>query len=246
MRGLLVVVIAVIALVRVAHAATFTVNPTEVSLSARGSSALVTLRNESDRAARFEITVFAWSETGGQMTLTPTTDVTFFPRLIELAPKATRNIRVGVTAKPGAAVERAYRLFVEELPDNSQPKGNAIAIRTKMGLPVFVRPEKTSRSAVLEPLVVENGRVVTRVRNTGTLHVNVEGITVNGSSATGARTFTREVPGWYVLAGETRDFALPLTAEECAASTTIDVEVRGHNSALKGRGTVPAGGCVAR
>src|SRR6187431_1386719 len=83
----------------VASASNFTVTPTEVNLSASATSALVTLRNDSKLALRFEVTLVSWSEDEhGKMALNPSPDVTFFPKLIELAPGTARNIRIGINA----------------------------------------------------------------------------------------------------------------------------------------------------
>src|SRR5580765_4211381 len=150
-----------------AIASNFTVTPTEVNLSTSATSALITLRNGGKTPLRFEVTLVSWSEDEhGKMTLNPSSDVTFFPKLIELAGGASRNIRIGINAGTARDVEQSFRLFVEELPDQSAPAtaANAVALRTKIGVPVFVRPAKPSRAAVIEGVSVENGRVLARVR----------------------------------------------------------------------------------
>src|SRR3954468_16237131 len=139
-----------------AIASNFTVTPTEVNLSPSATSALITLRNGGKGPLRFEVTVFSWSEDEhGKMTLNPSPDVTFFPKLIELAAGASRNIRIGINAATARDVEQSFRLFVEELPNQSAPAAaNAVALRTKIGVPVFVRPAKPSRTAVIEGVSV--------------------------------------------------------------------------------------------
>jgi len=226
-----------------AAASVFTVTPTEVNLSTSATSALVTLRNNSKTPLRFEITVFAWSEDErGKMILQPSSDVTFFPRLVELAAGASRNIRIGINAAVARDVERSFRLFVEELPDQSSAAGNAVAIRTKLGIPVFVRPTKPTRTAVIDGVSVAGGKVLTRVKNTGNLHINVERIAVKGS---GAAQFSKEGPGWYVLPGATRIFEVPMTAAECKSTSAVMVEVFGHNRSLKADSQVSAAACGA-
>ncbi len=230
-----------------AAAANFTVSPTEVNLSSATTSALVTLRNTGKTPLRFEITVFRWSEDErGEMNLQPSTDVTFFPRLIELAGGASRNIRIGVRGGSARDVEQSFRLFVEELPDQSAPAANTVAIRTKIGIPVFVRPAKPARTAVIDGVSVEGGVVRTRVRNTGNLHINVENIVANGAGASKAAAFSRSAAGWYVLPGATRVFEVPLEAKECASATTVAVEVFGHNTSLKGASPVTPASCAPR
>jgi fimbrial chaperone protein len=230
-----------------AAASNFTVTPTEVNFAPGTSSALVTLRNTGKTTLRFEITVFRWSESErGEMILEPSTDVTFFPRLIELPAGTSRNVRIGVNKGVMRDVEQSFRLFVEELPDQSAATPNAVAIRTKMGLPVFVRPAKPNRSAVIDGVEVKGGTVLTRVRNTGNLHINVENIALNGSAASKAASFSKAAPGWYILPGATRVFEVPLTADECKATTSVAVEVFGHNASLKGMGQVAPTACAPR
>jgi len=227
-------------------ASNFTVSPTEVDLSASATSALVTLRNGSKSPLRFEVTLFSWSEDEhGKMALTPSSDVTFFPKLVELAGGASRNIRVGINAGTARDVEQTFRLFIEELPDQSAPAAaNAVALRTKIGIPVFVRPAKPSRSAVVDGVSVEQGKVLVRVRNTGNLHVSVDTISVKGTSGSAAPTFTKEGPGWYVLPGATRIFEVPMTPTECKSTTSVAVEVFGHGKSLKGASQVSPAACV--
>ena len=240
--------LAVVALLLAPHAATasnFTVTPTEINLSASATSALVTLRNVSKSPLRFEVTLVTWSEDEhGKMTLNPSSEVTFFPKLVELAGGASRNIRIGINAGLARDVEQSFRVFIEELPDQSAAAANAVALRTKVGIPVFVRPAKPSRSAAIEGVSVENGKVLARVRNTGNLHVSVDTISVKGAGGSGAATFTKEGPGWYVLPGATRVFEVPMTATECKATTSVAVEVFGHNTSIKGAGQVSPAACA--
>ena len=236
------------ALLLVPHAASaskFTVTPTEVNLSTSATSALVTLRNNSKSPLRFEVTLVSWSEDEhGQMALKPSSDVQFFPKLIELAAGASRNIRIGIKAGTARDVEQSFRLFVEELPDQSAPAANAVALRTKIGIPVFVRPAKPARTAAIDGVSVENAKVLVRVRNTGNLHVSVDTIKVTGTGGSGA-TFTKEGAGWYVLPGATRVFEVPMTATECKSTTHVAVEVIGHKRSLTGASEVSPAACAA-
>jgi fimbrial chaperone protein len=229
-----------------AIASNFTVKPTEVDLSPSATSALVTLRNNSKLPLRFEVTLVSWSEDEhGKMTLNPSADVQFFPKLVELAAGASRNIRIGIKAGLPRDVEQSFRLFVEELPDQSTPAANAVGLRTKIGIPVFVRPAKPSRSAAIDGVSVENGKVLVRVRNTGNLHISVDTVKVTGSGGAAASVFTKEAPGWYVLPGATRIFEVPMTATECKATTRVAVEAFGHNRSLKGASEVSPAACAA-
>jgi len=126
---------------RGAIASNFTVTPTEVNLSTSATSALVTLRNGSKLPLRFEITVVSWSEDEhGTMALNPSSDVTFFPKLVELpavrratsasasmrARSAASNSRIGSLSKSS----RISRLQ----PSTSWPSAPGLASRCSSGL----------------------------------------------------------------------------------------------------------------
>ena len=88
----------------------FTVNPTQVVLTARTMSALLTLRNDSDEALRFELSMFSWDQTdSGEMRLTSSEDIVFFP------PANDEDIYLCLEAKRlNAAVSGVRRSLADE------------------------------------------------------------------------------------------------------------------------------------
>src|ERR1700759_2394475 len=100
----------------VAQATAVAVDPTRLHLSAKAHAQSLTLRNSGTEKARFQVSAFSWAQsTSGEMQLTPTQDILFFPSLLEIAPGETRKIRV-TTDVPADTLEKSYRLFVDELP----------------------------------------------------------------------------------------------------------------------------------
>src|SRR5579872_4601426 len=74
------------------RASVFTVTPVRVTFQGP-SSTLLTLKNESDQPLRFQITSFAWSQSPqGEMQLTPTDDIVYFPALLSLNPGEERKV----------------------------------------------------------------------------------------------------------------------------------------------------------
>jgi fimbrial chaperone protein len=85
-----------------ASAATFTVDPTQIFLSGRTGSVLLTLRNDSNETLQFQLSVFAWNQSAsGEMLLEPTEDIVFFPTLLTLKPKDSRRVRVASATPQG-------------------------------------------------------------------------------------------------------------------------------------------------
>ena len=228
-----------------AAAATFSVNPTQIFLSGRTTSSLLTLRNESTEMLRFQLTAFAWSQSAaGEIELQPTTDVVFFPALLALKPGEERKIRVGSTVAPGAA-EKTYRIFVEELPPAGEnAAASAVRVLTKMGIPIFVRPAKESATAALTELGVRDGALHFALRNTGSIHFVPQSITLRGIASDGQPVFEQQLAAWYVLSGGRRDFDVALSSPDCGRAASVSVEIQLGSTALKETLQTPGGACA--
>ena len=232
-----------VAAVPAATASTFSVDPTRIDLSRRALSALLSLRNDSDQMLRFEISAFAWAQTAaGEMTLEPTEDIVFFPKLLTLAPSEERKVRIGAVVKPGAS-EKSYRLFVRELPPLEGTPANGVRVLTKMGIPIFVRPDKATVSTELGAPRFENGRLQFALVNTGNVHFIPERITIRGLAG-GVGVFEHPVDSWYVLAAGRREFTVPVPEAECARVTTLLVQAEVASSRLEKRIETPGGACA--
>ena len=229
-----------------ASAASFSVNPTQVYLSSRVQSAIVTIRNESNEALRFQLSAFAWDQSAsGEMKLSATQDVVFFPALLTLQPKEERNIRIGSTAAAGAR-ERTYRIFVEELPpSNVSGAGAAVRVLTRMGIPVFIRPAKEVGTATLAELGAAGGTLKFVLSNTGTVHIVPERIAVRARDAAGQPLFDMEVSGWYILADGRREFAVQLPQAECRRASSVAVQVTFGSQNLSDTLQTPSGVCAS-
>ncbi len=105
-RGLMAVIAgAVISLAVPARAANFALSPIKVTLVRGEHSQLLVMTNQDNVPLRFQLNAYRWDERpDGQMVLTPTDDVIFFPQLFDFPPHGTQNIRVGVVATAQASV----------------------------------------------------------------------------------------------------------------------------------------------
>jgi len=236
--------VALLATAEVTSAATFSVNPTQIYLSGRTTSSLLTLRNDSTEELRFQLSAFQWTQSaGGEIELNATQDVVFFPALLTLKPGEERRIRVGSTVAPGAT-EKTYRIFVEELPPPAaSSEGSEVRVLTKMGVPIFIRPAKESASAALAALGLRDGAVHFSVANTGTVHFVPQQVKVRGLTAAGQAVFEQELASWYILTGGRRDFDVAIAAADCGRIESVVVEVGIGSNVLRERVQTPGGGC---
>ena len=228
-----------------AGASTFSVSPTRVTLAPGSTSVVLTLANDNPRAIRFELSAFAWDETeDGHMQLVETKDIVFYPPLLTIEPGQSRRIRVG-SVSPFGAVEKTYRLFVEELPNNDEAGGPdaGVRVRTKMGIPVFLRGPRPTTETGVEGLELHDGLVSFHVTNRGTAHVVLQRVQIRGLSATGDEVFAQSIDGWYLLAGHRRQFHALVPPDGCSLVTTISVVAESDRGVAGGRLETPSSTC---
>lgn len=231
-----------------AAAAVFNVNPTRLMLSAQQTSALLTLSNDSDKTIRFQLTAVSWDQTiDGQMQLAPTSDLIVYPPLVSIAAHDTRRIRVGLQS-PAGAVERTYRLFVEELPDESAaPTGSrAVQVRTKMGVPVFVQSPKPSADPKIDGLTVAGGAATFDVRNAGTSFTVIHELRLKGFADGGREVFASEAKGWYLLAQHRQAYRLALDPAQCGQIKKLQLSVTTDHGDVTSTIELTPGACAVK
>ena len=98
-------------------AASLTVSPILVEVSAAASTAAVTLRNREARPVNAQVRVFRWTQRDGEDHLAPTEDVVASPPIVTVQAGEDYTVRLlRITASPPQG-ESAYRIVVDELPD---------------------------------------------------------------------------------------------------------------------------------
>lgn len=210
-----------------AAATTFSVSPTRVELKPGSTSSLVTVTNTGNTVTRFQVSAFSWDQgEDGSMRLDETHAIVFYPPLVEIGPGESRRIRVGTTS-PMSGLERTFRLFVEELPDNvGQDPDLGVHVRARMGIPVFVGGAKAPPSVAIEDARAEEGHVSLRLRNAGAVHLAPSSVTVAGLSAANAVLFEQQIPAWYLLAQHTLALSAELDRATCAGVTAVTIVAR--------------------
>ncbi|QSQ17711.1 fimbrial biogenesis chaperone [Myxococcus landrumensis] len=207
-------------------AATVEVNPIRVELEGGAKGVVVTVRNQGTETTRFQASVHTWTQDdGGRMTLQPTQEVFFFPAMLTLEPGESRPIRVGISSA-ARNTERSFRLIVEELPPvGPLPPSMGLKILTRVSIPVFVAPTRRDVQARVEEVDLRDAHVLFRVRNPGTVNFFIRQARVRALDAQGQRVVEKEEPGWYVLPGDSRAFALATSAEHCQKIRSLEIEV---------------------
>jgi fimbrial chaperone protein len=227
-----------------ARAAGLQVVPILVELSANEPRASIVLRNLADAPIRLELTVSAWDQSpDGKMVLGPAPNLVVFPPILELAPQAERKVRVSATGGFGAT-EGSYRLFVNELPSTQKPtEKNAIRFLTRMGIPIFLSPTRSSLRVELAGAAAKDGHLAFDLRNVGTTRLSPGKVKIEGLGADGATLFSSQLDTWYVLAGGTRSFDFAVPAAACKRVRKLAIELPAGKIPIRTGVETPGGAC---
>lgn len=221
---------ALVAAAAPASGAELDVSPILVELGGGATTALVSVRNAGAEAVRLQLRAYRWSQDDrGQMELSPAPELVVYPPLLELAPGAGRNVRLG-TDLPAAGAEGAFRLFLEELPPPPGPAGqNQVRVLTRVGIPVFVAPKVPLTGAVIDGVATGGGAEFI-LRNTGSVRLRPAAVRATLAAADGRVVSSREEAAWYVLAGGTRRYTVDAAGLPCGAagSATLAVDLDGR------------------
>jgi fimbrial chaperone protein len=216
--------------------------PVYLHLKADAPSTTLKLRNGHGKAMRYQLSVFAWSQdAAGQMQLSATHDIVFFPTVFELQPGQQRGVRLGTTARFGAE-ERTYRIFIDELTSSADaPAAGAFSfqLQSRIGLPIFLDPATASASAHIDSLELSRSQLSLRLHSTGSAHLKLQHVrvTVLGDSAS---VYERTFPVSYLLVGGELRLSTAVPQDRCRLARALEVEVQTDSGVLRDRVQLPA------
>jgi len=228
-----------------ALAGSFNVVPVKLNLGPGRATAILKITNQGDASVPVQVSVRAWSQDErGEAVYADTEDVVAFPRLLSIAPGEERVVRVGYQGPDvNDAPERAYRVFLEELPGAGGPVPG-LTMNLRLGVPVFVAPRRARARPEVKDLTMRDGVLAVTVANPGDAHVVVGRMAAVGVAPDGSRDPLSEARGWYVLAGRTRTFRVSLPADACRASRVIELKAEAEGTDLTGRLDVDPARCA--
>lgn len=216
-----------------AGAAAFGVSPLRVDLDRGARTGLVNVSNDEDRRLSFELKLFAWTQgEGGEDAYAPSDDLVFFPRILTIDPKARRSVRIGIRGALPAG-EKAYRLYIEEMPDPAAAAagGTGVAVRLRFGLPIFVAGAEGEPAISIREVRADKGHVVALVHNSGARTARFEQLV-----ATSGGKVVGNLNGWYVFPGVTREFRIPVSKEACPLGGVVEVSTQLAGKDVRGQG----------
>jgi fimbrial chaperone protein len=222
----LILSIALLVLPTRAQAGALSISPVRITLAAGTTSGLMTVRNESPDPVRLQLTLHTWLENpDGTMQLAPTEDLVVFPGLLQLKPNESRKVRIGLPAQQDIAVEKTYRVFLEELPGSSKPDHNQVRVLARIGVPIFLQPREPKPGwapAVSHP---DDKGFSLQLKNTGNVHLILQEVTVRGIGLKDQTIFDQTLTGGYLLADSVRTHVIKVPLADRAKLTACQVHL---------------------
>lgn len=223
--GSLLVLLAGLLLPAEALSGQWRVTPVRLELDRQAKTGAVTVHNEGNDPLRVQLKAMEWTQDPeGKDRFRETQDLIVFPKIMEVPPNGQRLVRAGIRVPPAKA-EKAYRLFIEEIPAPARESGANVRIAIRFGMPVFAKPPTEEVRGEIGALDLSDGVLRVPVRNPGNVHFRIRSVVVTGKHGTGEPVFTAESDGWYLLSGSGRVHPVKLPAEGCRGSATLEVSV---------------------
>jgi P pilus assembly chaperone PapD len=151
-----------------------------------------------------------------------------------------------IAAAPSAqfgAVEKTYRVFVEQLPSAPRARQSGVRVLTRVGIPVYLEPPERKPDAEVSALAVQGRRVSFALRNTGNVRIRPDLVRVVGRDGAGEIVFDQPLSSWYVLAGGERLFEADAPQDGCERVRVVSAEVAVSKGTVEGQLPVAGGAC---
>lgn len=228
-----------------AHAGEFRVTPIRLDFEKGAKSGVISVSNEGEEGLNLQIKAMEWTQDGdGKDIYTETEDIIFYPKIMALQKEEKRVLRVGIKMPPPPR-EKTYRLFIEEIPEpKKKEEGMAVSIAVRFGAPIFIKPVKEDLSGEIAKVELSKGMLKALARNTGNSHFVINSVNIIGKNPAGQDVFTKEIAGWYLLAGASRSYSAEIPAETCPSVERVEVEVITAKFSFRGELKVSGEMCV--
>ncbi len=119
-------------------AGSYSINPVKLELSYQGETKIITVRNQGEQSAIMQVDVVAWEQQAGQDIYKTSRDLLASPPVFTLEPGASQVIRLGQRNTVASSSEKAYRLFIQEVPPAIAEKNVGLQMALRISVPVWL------------------------------------------------------------------------------------------------------------
>lgn len=186
-------------------AASFSVSPLRLELSAAAPMAVVEVGNTSNEPVTVQAQSRSWTQPNGVDDYGDARPFIVSPAIFTIPAGGKQVVRVALRGAPPRDVEAAYRLIMTEIPP-AQPEGApGLRVALRMDMAVYVSPQQAGAQPDASfALDVRTGIPRVAVTNNGKSHFRMTDVAVASTA-----NLIAELPVLVVLPGATRYIDLP-------------------------------------
>lgn len=190
------------------NAADWEIDPVRIELSPNHSTEAVVLKNNSDQPTSIQIQAVAWTQLDGKDVYTPTRELLISPPIVTIPAKSEQILRVGLRRLADPDKELSYRINLQELPPPSISGFSGVQVALRIGLPVFVQPQKGQAVAKMawNVSLTSGNQLKVSVQNQGNAHVQISDFALYAPGSN--KLVSGESGSHYVLAGQIHEWLL--------------------------------------
>ena len=150
-----------------AHGGSLWVGPTRIELTREHPVAVLEVRNDNPNPTIVQIERMSWSQAGGTDGYAATSLLIATPPVFELAAGATQTLRVALRDWQQLTAERAFRIYVREVPKVPSGPSSGLQFALRVGVPVFANPPGASSTLQWALKAMSGGQLALSALNTG-------------------------------------------------------------------------------
>jgi fimbrial chaperone protein len=189
----------------IADAASFSVSPIRLELSATAPVAVIEVGNTANEPVTVQTQSRAWSQATGADEYGEARPFIISPTIFTIAPGSKQVVRIALRGAAPRDVEAAYRLIFTEIPPATTERAPGLRVALRMDVPVYVSPvQPGARPNGSFAVDMSSGAARIAVTNSGNAHLRMVDVVVSS----GALKLV-ELPVLVVLPGATRTIELP-------------------------------------
>ena len=174
--------------------------PVTIQMAAGQRASSLTVTNQGDVVASFQLRAFRWSQAAdGAEKLAPSDEISVSPPLGTIAPGASQVVRI-VVRPASSSQETSYRLLLDQIPAPAAPGTVRFALR--LSLPVFAQPAAKTTPLLRFHVERITGQIYLVAVNDGNRHEKLQDISLKAGDGSVLPIDKNLSP--YVLAGATR------------------------------------------
>lgn len=214
----------------IGFAASLSISPVLLTLSAAQPIAELDLQNNDSQTITVAFKIFSWTQLNGANVQKENTQaILVSPPIVQIPPGQTQIVRLGLLQNVDKENETAYRLLIQQIPINLPQKNGLINVLMNFSLPVFVAPAITENMQYTwSAQILSDSQIRLTLNNLGNVHIQVAQVKIKDITAAEEESRAEFM---YVLPGQSSSFIMPMKSN-AGDALKVDALVNGvHQTA---------------